>query len=161
MSNAILHFFVNFPPELGALFLSIMPLTEKLALIFALTVAKMNPLEAFFLCAAGNMVPITIILLLADKFHTWVQKNSGWFGRTWVKSLAVIQSKFARYQKYELWGLLIFLALPIPINGGVSASLIAFILGVPAQKAWPYLLGGVIISNLITLSVTVGLIRIF
>lgn len=157
----ILTFFQGFPPELTVFILSFLPITEKVSLAIGIVVFRLPVWEAFAWVILGNLVPITVILGLAERFHAWISKNSGFFGKAWARTILHVQEKFAKYQKYELWGLFIFMALPLPVNGGITASLIAFVLGMPAKKAWPYLFAGVLVSNLITLAVTVGLIRIF
>lgn len=157
----VLHFFQGFPPEITLFILSFLPVTEKLALAVGIAVFHLPAWEAFAWVILGNLVPITIILGLGERFHLWISKNSGFFGIAWAKAILHMQEKFARYQKYELWGLFIFMALPLPLNGGITASIIAFVLGMPAKKAWPYLFAGVLVSNLITLVVTVGIIHIF
>jgi len=161
MMHALVSFFSGFPPEVATFILAMLPFTEKVSLAIGVAAFHLNGLEAMFIVTIGNMVPIFLILGLAEKFHLWISKNDGFFGKAWVKTVAHAQGKFAKYQKYELWGLFIFMSLPIPINGGISGALIAFILGMPAKKAWPYLFAGVILSNLITLAVTAGMIKIF
>jgi len=161
MIRVLIDYFSIFPPEIAAFILSMLPLTEKLALAVAIAVFHINPIEAFFIVTVGNLVPIFFILWLAESFHNWISKRSGFFGKAWAKTIVHAQNKFAKYQKYELWGLFIFMALPLPVNGGITGSLIAFVLGMPSKKAWPYLLAGVIVSNIITLAVTVGLVKIF
>ena len=71
------------------------------------------------------------------------------------------QKKFARYEKFGLIGLLLFLAIPSPFNGAFSASLVAFILGYPMKKSLPFLVAGLIIGNCIALALTVGAVKIF
>lgn len=161
MMRAIIDFFSGFPPEIATFILSMLPFTEKVSLAIGVAAFHLNGLEAMFIVTVGNMVPIFLILGLAEKFHLWISKKSGFFGNAWAKTIVHAQHKFAKYQKFELWGLFIFMSLPIPINGGISGALIAFILGMPAKKAWPYLFAGVVVSNLITLAVTVGLVKVF
>lgn len=161
MAQIIISFVSSFPPVLGTLLLAMLPIAERFALPVAIAGFHLRIPEAFFLVVAGNMVPVIVILLLADKFHLWVTTNAGVFGKAWIKSIAHAQKKFARYEKYGLIGLLIFLSVPSPVNGAFSASLIAFFLGYPMHKSLPYLLGGVIIGNLVVLSITVGAGRIF
>lgn len=161
MMHSLLQFFSGFPPELTVFILAFLPLTEKVALAIGIVGLHLPAWEAFVWVMFGNLVPIIIILGLAERFHKWISSNSGFFGKAWARTVVHVQHKFAKYQKYELWGLFIFMALPLPLNGGITASLIAFILGMPSQKAFPYLLVGVIVSNLITLAVTLGLIKIF
>lgn len=159
--QSILSFFQGFPPEVATFILSMLPFTEKVSLAIGIAAFHLIAWEAMIIVTVGNMVPILLILGLAERFHVWISKKSGFFGQAWAKTIVHAQQKFAKYQKYELWGLFIFMSLPLPINGGITGSLIAFILGMPAKKAWPYLLAGVIVSNLITLAVTVGLVKIF
>ncbi len=161
MIRTLVDFFSGFPPEIATFILAMLPFTEKVSLAIGVAAFHLNGLEVMLIVMVGNMVPIFLILGLAEKFHIWISKNDGFFGKTWIKTIAHAQHKFAKYQKYELWGLLIFMSLPLPINGGITGSLIAFVLGMPAKKAWLYLFAGVIVSNLITLGVTVGLGKIF
>lgn len=159
--RALVDFFSGFPPEIATFILSMLPFTEKVSLAIGVAAFHLHPLEALAIVTVGNMVPILLILGLAERFHNWISQNSGFFGNAWAKTIAHAQEKFVKYQKYELWGLFIFMSLPLPINGGITAALIAFILAMPAKKAWPYLLAGVIASNLITLAFTLGLVKIF
>ncbi len=161
MIRTLIDFFSGFPPEIATFILAMLPFTEKVSLAIGVAAFHLSGWEALIIVTVGNMVPIFLILGLAEKFHNWISQHAGFFGKAWVKTIAHVQEKFAKYQKFELWGLFIFMSLPIPINGGISGALIAFILGMPAKKAWSYLLAGVIVSNLITLAVTVGLVKIF
>ena len=70
--------------------------------------------------------------------------------------------KFAGdYAKYGLIGLMIFIGVPIPGTGAWTGALAAFVLGIPFKKAWPYVLGGIMISGILTLLLTVGIDKIF
>lgn len=157
----VIQFFQGFPPELTVFILAFLPITEKVALAIGIAGLGLPAWEAFVWVLLGNLIPILVILGLAERVHAWMSQNSGFFGKAWAKGIIHVQEKFARYQKYELWGLFIFMALPLPVNGGITASLIAFVLGMPAKKAFPYLFAGVVVSNLITLAVTLGVVKIF
>lgn len=161
MAQAIINFFTQFPPELGTVLMAIFPIAERFALPVAIAVFKLPAWEAFVLVILGNIMPIVAILYLAESFHKWVTEHAGFFGKHWVKAIAHVQKKFARYEKFGLIGLLIFLSIPSPINGAFSASLIAFVLGYPMKDSLPYLFAGVVISNAILLFLTVGAVRFF
>ena len=161
MITYLIHFFETFPPILGALLMAVLPMVERFALPVAIAGFHLPAWEAFVLVVLGNMVPVVVILLLAEKFHNWVSTHAGLFGKAWVKSLAHAQKKFERYEKYGLIGLFIFLVIPTPINGAFTASLIAFILGYPMHKSLPYLFAGVIVGNVVTLAITLGAVRLF
>lgn len=141
--------------------MSVLPIAERFALPVAIVGYHLPVWQALILVIAGNVVPITVILLFAEKFHRWVSSHAGIFGKAWIKSLDHAQKKFVRYEKYGLIGLMIFLSIPLPFNGGFTGALIAFILGVPLRKAWPYLFGGVVIAAFVTAALTVGVDKIF
>lgn len=161
MPQAIIQFFVQFPPELATILMAVFPVAERFALPVSIAKFHLPVWEAFMLCVLGNLVPVTIILALAERFHAWLSKNDGFFGKAWAKSIAHAQHKFAKYEKFGLIGLFLFLILPTPVNGAFSASLIAFVLGYPMKKSFPYLLAGVIVYNIIALGATVGFGRVF
>ncbi len=161
MSHLLITFFSNFPPQLGTFLMAVLPIAERFALPVAITAFHLPVGEAFLLVIIGNMLPVLVILSLADKFHQWISTKDHIFGRAWIKSIAHAQKKFARYEKYGLIGLLIFLSIPSPINGAFSASLIAFILGYPMRKSLPYLFVGIFLGNSITLALTLGAVKIF
>lgn len=161
MTGAILHFFSQFPPVVSVILMAILPVLERFALPIAVLRYHLPIAEAFAIVVLANMVPVVLILLLAERFHLWLSKHDSIFGKTWVKSIAHAQAKFAKYEKYGLIGLMIFLSVPHPLNGAFTASLIAFILGYPMQKALPYLFAGVLIGNSLTLALVLGVVRIF
>lgn len=162
MLQTIINFFANFHPVAATLIMSMLPVVERFALPVAIIGYHLPAWEALILVVAGNMVPIIIILTFAGKFHEWVSKNSHhFFAKAWIKTLAHAQKKFARYEKYELAGLMVFMAIPLPINGGFTGALIAFVLGLSLRKAWPYLFGGVTIAACLTVGIILGLVKIF
>ena len=160
MINSIVHFFSHFHPALATFIMATLPGIERFALPVAVLGYHLHVWLAMVLAILGHMVPITIILLFADRFHKWISSHS-LFGRTWVKALNHAQKKFASYEKYGLIGLAIFIAIPLPFNGGYTGAVIAFLLGVPFRKAWPYLFAGVVAATLIIAALTVGIDKIF
>lgn len=148
---------------MATVILAAMPVGElRLALPVAIFGFKMPALPALFWSVFGNMIPSTLILLYADKFHAFLQKRSHLkIAQHWVKQLSRAQDKFKEYEKYGLIGLMLFIGVPLPMTGAWTGSLAAFILGIQFRHSWPYVFGGVVISGLITLAFTVGLGRIF
>lgn len=163
MAQTFLAFFSAFPPELATLLLAMTPVGElRLALPLAILKFNLPVWEAFFWAVLGNMIPVTLILLFADRFHKYIEtKAHTFFGRKWIKQLARAQEKFAQYEKYGLWGLLIFIGIPLPMTGAWTGALVAFVLGVPIRRSWPYVFGGVVVSAFITTAVAMGLDKIF
>ena len=54
-----------------------------------------------------------------------------------------------KVMRYKQWGLLLFVAIPLPGTGGWTGSLFAALLGIDFKKAMPIIALGVLIANLI------------
>lgn len=163
MTQAIVAFFSSFPPEVATFLMAMTPVGElRLALPVALLGYHLSLAEAFYLAVIGNMIPPTIILLGAARFHKWIEKKSGFFAKGWVNYLAKVHKKFSgQYEKYGLLALALFVGIPLPMTGAWSGAIAAFLFGFSAKKAWPYIFVGVIISGVITASVILGLGKLF
>ena len=163
MFQPIISAFSTFPPELATFLIAMTPVLEqRIALPLSILVFKLPVWEALLLTLAGNLLPITALLYFADNFHRWVNKKSGtFFGKAWLKSLHHAQEKFARYEKYGLLGLAIFIALPIPGSGIFTGAMIAFLMGVPFKRSVPYIWAAVIGSSLVTMFISVGFDKVF
>ncbi len=155
--------FAGFPPELATFLVAMTPVLEqRVALPMAIIFLNMPVWKALLITLAGNLLPITALLYFADNFHTWVNKNSGtFFGKAWLKSLRHAQESFARYEKYGMLGLALFIASPIPGSGIFTGSMIAFLMGVPFKRSLPYIWAAVIGSSLVTVFISLGINKIF
>lgn len=163
MIKEIIQFFASFPPEIATFFMSMIPFGElRLSIPVGVFVYHLHPLEALFISVVGNVLPVLLILILADKFHAWVSKKSGFLADGWIKTLNRAQEKFSGdYQKYGLIGLMIFIGIPIPGTGAYTGALAAFVFGIPFKKSWPYVFAGILVAGILTLLVTVGADKIF
>lgn len=165
MTEVIISFFAQFPPQLATFFMAMVPLGEsQLALPVSILHYHLPPWQAFFLSLAGNMVPATLILLLGDFFHRYVaeKKPNCVISKIWFKQLSRAHMKFkGDYEKYGLPALMFFVILPFPLTGAWTAAAAAFAFGFPFKKAWPFIFVGIIGSTFLTLIFSIGLDKIF
>ena len=102
----------------------------------------------FLLAVAGNMIPIPFILLLLGPLSRVCMKIEP--GRKFFNWLfARTRKKSASIEKYEALGLTIFVAIPLPVTGGWTGAMAAFLMGIPFWKAMLYILLGVMIAGVI------------
>ena len=59
--------------------------------------------------------------------------------------------------KYQEWGLLLFVAVPLPGTGGWTGALIAALMDLRMKKAFPIICLGVFIAGLIMSLLTYGI----
>ena len=101
--------------------------------------------EAIPICIVGYLIPIPFILLLITKIFDWM-KNTKTF-RPMVERLEEkAMSKSSNIEKYEFWGLVAFVGIPLPGTGAWTGSLIAALLGIRFMKAFPAIVLGVLLA---------------
>ena len=66
--------------------------------------------------------------------------------------------KSDRIQRYEFWGLVAFVGIPLPGTGAWTGSLIAALLGVKNKKAVPAILLGLVLATIIMSVVSYGIL---
>jgi len=118
-------------------------------------VFEMEPVEKvkksvwiFVLAVAGNMIPIPFILLFLGPFSEFLMKFPA--GKKFLDWLfARTRKKSASIEKYEALGLTIFVAIPLPVTGGWTGAMAAFLMGIPFWKAILYILLGVMVAGVI------------
>jgi len=55
----------------------------------------------------------------------------------------------AKVEKYGYWGLLLFVAVPLPVTGAWTGTLGAWVLGLSYKKAFFAIAGGVVLAGII------------
>ena len=104
--------------------------------------------QAIPICIIGNLIPIPFILLLITKIFDWM-KGTKKLKPMVDKLEAKAMSKSANIEKYEFWGLVLFVGIPLPGTGAWTGSLIAALLGIRFRKAFPAIVLGVFIAAFI------------
>ena len=67
-------------------------------------------------------------------------------------------SKSDKIEKYEFWGLVLFVGIPLPGTGAWTGSLIAALLGIRFRKAFPAVVVGVCLAAFIMSVISYGII---
>ncbi len=109
------------------------------------------------LCMLGNIIPVPFILLLITPIFHWMK------GTKKLKPLvdrleARAMSKKDQIEKYEFWGLVLFVGIPLPGTGAWTGSLIAALLGMKFKKAFPAVVVGIVMATIIMCIVSYGLL---
>ncbi len=62
-----------------------------------------------------------------------------------------------KVDKYGFWGLFLFVAIPLPITGAYTGTILAWLLGIDWRKAFPAVGLGVIVAGVVVLLITLGI----
>ena len=115
---------------------------------------------AFAAAVVGNMIPVPFIVLFVRKIFAWLRRQSVWLENkvTWLENRA--HNKAQLIYKYELLGLLILVAIPLPGTGAWTGALIASLLNIRLKVSFPVILGGVLIAGVIVTCISCGIFAI-
>lgn len=111
---------------------------------------------AFAASLVGNMIPVPFIILFVRPLFQWVRihipKLEGFISHLEARA----EAKSADVLRYQTWGLLIFVAVPLPGTGAWTGSLIAAMLEMRVREAFPPIALGVVTAGIIVAVVTYG-----
>ncbi|MFA6047967.1 MAG: small multi-drug export protein [Parcubacteria group bacterium] len=159
MHDFIINLFTGFPKELATFLIAIIPVTElRAALPLAYKVYGLSAFWSWFYSVAGTFFAMVIIVILLDPIAQFLSKYIGFFRKffEWLFEHTRRRAN-GKMEKYGEWAIFILAATPIPLLGGMTGALAAFVFGVPLKKSLPLLLFGTIVSGLIVLGITVYL----
>lgn len=113
------------------------------------------PLSTFLACTATNLLVIVPGWLALDLLYARVLSRVGWVRRQ-VERVRVKGTPYV--QRYELLGLALFVAVPLPGTGAYAGTLLAWLLGLPRAKAWCAVASGVIVAGALVTLASTGLV---
>ncbi len=146
----------NIPAQLIPFLVSLFPVLELRGGMIAARALNIDFIQAFIVCYLGNMIPIPFILLFIRKIFALMRKVK-FFGKIVDKLEARADKKKDTIVKYQEWGLLIFVAIPLPGTGGWTGALIAALMDLRMRKCLPIIGIGVFIAGLIMSLITYGI----
>ena len=146
------------PDWLVVFLISLGPILEcRLGMFTGIVLLQMNVFEAFIISFIGNILPIPFILLLINWIFEILKKVPVMKNIVfWLEEKTL--KKKDKIDKYGIWGLLFFVAIPLPGTGGWTGALLASLLHLDRKKSFIVISIGVFIAGLIItlLSTIVG-----
>jgi uncharacterized membrane protein len=138
-----------------------------------------TPVMSYIICVVGNMIPIPFILLFIKPVFAWLMKLKPFQGvvkrlenRAMKKSETLESKKSTDHidegkpagKKKALppagavsfWGLMIFVAIPLPGTGAWTGALIAALLNLPFKRSLISVLLGVLTAGVAVTLISIG-----
>ncbi|KMZ53441.1 COG2426 family protein [Dorea sp. D27] len=129
--------------------ISMIPILElRGALLVAGPLLGVPVATAIPLCIIGNIIPVPFILWLITPIFNWM-KGTKKLKPMVDKLESKAMSKSDKIEKYEFWGLVLFVGIPLPGTGAWTGALIASLLGVKFKKAFPAIILGICVATVI------------
>jgi uncharacterized membrane protein len=160
--NQAVELLKGVPSQLSVMIIGMTPIFElRGAIPVALGAYKMTILEAYFWAVLGNIIPVIFWVFFLEKISNWLMKNFKFWDKffNWLfeRTRKKANDKIA---KYGDWGLFFLVAIPLPITGGWTGALTAFLFGIKKIKAIGIIFSGVLTAGLIVTLLTIGVISL-
>jgi len=143
-------------PEIQTFLLAMTPVGElRAALPTALAIYHLNWPIAYLISVMGNLVPVVFLLLFLEPVSGWLSRKSNFFQKffSWFFE-KTRKNSHSGMKKYGYLALIPFVAIPLPLTGGWTGSIIAFLYQIPFKVAFPLITFGVMIAGVIVLFAT-------
>lgn len=137
--------------------ISMVPVIELRGAIPAAVLAGLDIRVALIVAIVGNLVPVPFIIVFIRKIFKWLQSKSQWLGDLVCRMEAKADAKKAQVLKYQFWGLLLLVAIPLPGTGAWTGALVAAMLDMQLKRAFPAIAAGVVVAGLIVTIATYGI----
>ena len=151
---------LNLPKELITFLLAILPVTElRLSIPIALEIFHMPVWSAYLFSVLGNLVPLILIIWLLDPISNFLSKKINTFDRFFAWFFT--HTRKIHESKFDKWGkdlaVIILIATPIPLIGGWSGAIAAFVFGIPFKKGLPLIIIGSLLAGIVVTILTLGI----
>ena len=105
------------------------------------------------------IIGLTANLLVFPLFYKGIELSNKYLfkNRLYKKSAAYLSARARTktktvIQKYGVWGLMIFVMIPLPITGAYIGTIAAYVFGISYQKSLIAISSGIIISSIMVAS---------
>ena len=139
--------------------ISMAPLVELRGAMIYAAANDMPFLQSFICCVLGNMLPVPFLIKFSKGILLYLAKvdKIGW---VFQKIIDRGNRKAEKIGGWELLGLFLFVAVPLPGTGAWTASLVSALLQLRIKKSLPAIGAGVIACGIIMGALSFGVANI-
>ena len=157
IKQALVDFLMSGGKELGVFLCSMVPVIELRGAIPLGWATNIPWWLTYLLAVVGNMLPVPFILLLIRQVLTIMEKMPIKFVRAfaaWLRRKA--EKNTDKIQRFGFWGLCFFIAIPLPVTGAWTGSLVAATIRMNFWRAMLSALLGVMIAGAVVTLICLG-----
>lgn len=132
-----------------------LPIVELRGAIPIAIALGMSTWHAFLTCFIGSLIPVPILLFGIRPVFKWLKQTTV-FNKMIGKLIRRTLNRSYYVERYGFWGLLLFVAIPLPGTGVWSGTLAAVLLDIRFKRAFPAIVLGNLIAGLLILTLSHG-----
>ncbi len=137
---------------------ALMPVVEVRGAIPVGISMGLSPLNAAFISVIGSMIPVPIVFFSVRPVFNYL-KGTRLFKNMVNRIIKRSLGKSGNVQKYGAWGLVLFVAVPLPGTGVWTGAIIAALLDIRFKWAFTAILLGDIIAAVAITVLSSGIVR--
>jgi len=146
------------PVEIVIIIVSMLPIFELRGGIPVGFVLRLVWWKTYIFAVLGNMIPIIPVLLFLDPISNWLRKRielaDRFFEWLFTRSRRKAEAGILKYGIF--FGLMLFVAIPLPVTGAWTGAVAAFLFGMKFRHALLSITFGVLIAGVVVSIVTYG-----
>lgn len=137
------------------------PVLELRGALIVAAADALNPILSYAVCVIGNLLPVPFLIMFVRPVFEWMRRRAKWMQKIVEKLEKKAASKSDVIEKYEMLGLFILVAIPLPGTGAWTGSLVAALLGMRLKKCFPMIALGVLAAGVIMTLGAFGIVSLF
>ena len=141
--------------------MSMVPVLELRGALIWAAADGLNPVLSYIVCVIGNTLPVPFLIMFVRPIFEWMKRRTSWMRNIAEKLESKAHNKAETIKKYEMLGLFLFVAIPLPGTGAWTGSLIAAVLGMRVKHSFPMIFLGVLTAGVIMTLGAFGVVSIF
>ncbi len=141
--------------------ISMVPVIELRGAIPVGVSMGMSHLSAMAVSVAGNMLPVPFIIIFIRRIFNWLRAKSPRWQRLVQKMESRAEGKWQEIHGLRFFGLMLFVAIPLPGTGAWTGALIAGLMDMRLRNSLTSIFGGVVIAGILVTGITYGFTSIF
>ena len=139
------------------LLMAMVPVIElRGAIPYGVAVAGLEIWQAALIAVIGNLLPIPFLVVFTRDVFAGMRKKSERLDRIVVRMEKKADKNKDVVLRYQFWGLMILVAIPLPGTGAWTGALVAALMDLQLKRAMPAIALGVVIAAIIVTWITYG-----
>jgi|SRR3990167_3082440 len=142
--------------------LSILPISELRGGIPLGLALGINPFMVFFVAVIFNILAVPLVFFFLDNIHSHLlkyRKYKIFFDNYIKRKRGKLEGKIGT--KAEFIALMVFVAVPLPMTGAWTGSVLSWFFNIRRRKAYLAIILGVLIAGIIVSLASLGIIALF
>ena len=142
---------------LSTFIISFLPIVElRGAIPIGLIIFELPWTEVYLISCFGNILVVPILFYLLKPIESLLSRFE-FFKRLFQKLTGSAKSRVEKkLERYELFGLVIFVSIPLPVTGAWTATIAAYVLRLNFPKTLLCISVGVLTAGAIVTALTLG-----